>query len=105
MRQINAVRSGAARAGVLDSGNDGSACAANTVVAASVLDEDLAAAVLGREAIALPAGGEGNDQLVITVLLAAGSKSTHLVINGANAEVPKVSDVSHAESLDVEYRE
>jgi hypothetical protein len=103
MRQINAVRSRAARASILDSCNDGSSGAANTVVAASVLDKDLAATVLGREAVALPAGGEGNDQLVITVLLAAGSKGTHLVVDSSNTKVPKNFDVSNAESFAAEY--
>lgn len=46
-RQINAVGGRAARAGILNSDGDAVALAANTITAASVGDENLAATVLG----------------------------------------------------------
>lgn len=87
VRQVNAVSRRAARAGILDGGNDSSASTANTIVATGVLDEDLAAAVLGRPAVALPAGGKGNNQLVVTVELATRSGGTILIVDGTGTPV------------------
>lgn len=89
VRQVNAVSRRAARAGILDGGNNSSASTANTVVATSVLDEDLATAVLGRVAVALPAGGKGNNQLVVTMLLATRSVGTVLVVDGTGTPVTR----------------
>lgn len=89
MRQVNAVGRRAARAGILDCGNDSVASTTNTIVATGVLDEDLTAAVLGGISAALPARGKSNNQIVVTVLLAARSVSTVLIVNGTSTPVAK----------------